>query len=121
MKWLWEKTSGLVDDWFNLFVIAVVCIGCLIGLYVQGISHSSTIQQIDRQHDIEVDEYKSEVKSLGALSQQLIRLYEKEKTNSVVKDQLIEKQHYLLGELMKKLEQYKRWLELNRIDISRTT
>ena len=120
MKWLWEKTSGLVDDWFNLFAIAVVCVGCLIGLYVQGISHSSTIQQIDHQHAIEVEHYKSQVKSLGSLTQQLIGLYEKEKSNSIVKDQLIEKQHYLLGELMKKLEQYKRWLELNRLDINRT-
>ena len=67
-------------------------------------------------HDSHVDIYKGQYDQMKTASEDLFKVYSKEKANSDVKDQLIEQQHNIIRDLFKRLEGYKKWFDGDAVD-----
>ena len=111
MKWLWTHTKQLADDWFNLIVIGILCAGALAGVYVQGYAYDVRVKHLQELHDSHVDIYKGQYEQMRTASDELFKVYSQEKANSDVKDQIIEKQHNIIRDLFKRLDEYKKWFD----------
>ena len=111
MKRIWEKTLQIADDRFNLLVIAILSIGFLSGIYAQGKSHDKKIDKLRTIYNTEVGLRDNELDNMFKAGDALFKAYKAEQYNSSVKDQIIEKQHQAIEQLLEQLN--------NRLDISR--
>jgi|3_EtaG_2_1085321.scaffolds.fasta_scaffold28707_3 hypothetical protein len=113
MNWLYGKLTKLVADQFNVIVIAILCAGFISGIYIQGESHDDKIDKLRIIYNDEVQKRENEYNNLWNTGNALFQTYQKERANSSLKDQIIEKQHKAIEELLNELN------NSNKFDISR--
>ena len=111
MTTLWNKLLEFVENKFNVIIVAILCVGFLGGIYVQGNSHDDEIDEIRAVWRSDVELRENEFDNLFKAGDALFKAYTAERHNSELKDQIIEKQYQAIEQLLKQLN--------NKLDISR--
>ena len=79
------------------------------GLVVQSKIYSRDLETLQKINESQVDIYKQEYKDIRSAGDNLYRVYSREKAESDLKEQVIERQQRLIQELMKRLEEINKW------------
>lgn len=111
MKKIWEKTRNLVDEWISVIAVAIVCIGCLSGVYVQGKYYEAEMNKIDTIHEKEVNFYKDRYNEIRVNGDKLFQVYTEERINSQLKSDFIQKQQKAMQDMLNELNRLKRLLQ----------
>ena len=106
MTGLWEKIKQRGHS-----VLLVGTLGLLLfgGLYIQSTIHNSHVQRLETIHKFQVDFYKTEHNKIQQAGDNMIQLYNKEKAEGNLKEQIIEQQRKSINELFRKLQEYQKW------------
>ena len=106
MKGLWDK---LTQDWHQVALVCILGILLFGGLYIQTTIHNSHVQRLEAIHKFQVDFYKNEHKKIQQDGDNVFKAYNKEKAESNLRQQVIERQQKVINDLLKKLQEYQRW------------
>ena len=79
------------------------------GLVFQSSIHRDNVDHLQQIHEIKTEFYKNEYDKIKASGNTLFEVYSKEKANSDLKDQILQKQRDIIQQLLKQLEEYKKW------------
>lgn len=109
MKKLWDKIKSLTDNGFQLFITVFITLIMIGGLVFQSSIHRDNINHLQQIHEIKTDFYKSEYDKIKASGNTLFEVYSKEKANSELKDEVLKKQSIIIQQLLKQIEEYKKW------------
>ena len=106
MKGLWAK---LAEDWHQVFMVTILGLLLFGGLYIQTTIHNSHVQRLETIHEFQVDFYKNEHKEIQQSGNDLYKAFSREKAQSDLKEQVIERQQKVINDLLKKLQEYQYW------------
>jgi len=109
MKKLWDKIKSLTDDGFQLFITVFIALIMIGGLVLQSNIYSNHVDRLQEIHKFQTEFYKSEHDKIKASGNTLFEVYSREKANSDLKDQVLEKQQTIIQQLLKQLEEYRKW------------
>ena len=106
MKGLWEK---LTSDWHQVALVCILGILLFGGLYIQTTIHNSHVQRLETIHKFQVDFYKTEHQKIKQAGDDVYKAFSKEKAESDLKEQIIDRQQKVINDLLKKLQEYQYW------------
>lgn len=109
MKDLFNKITRFVSEWYYAFILVILGAGAIWGLNIQSATYESQLQNIEKTYQFQVDFYKQEHDNIRTMGDALYKTYSQEKANSQLKDTILEKQRTIIQELLKQLEEYKKW------------
>jgi len=109
MKGLWGKLTNFVSDWHQALIVGVLGILMIGGMYFQSTIHDVHIHHLQKIHSLETELYKQKHIDILKAGDTLYKAYQQEKVNSQIKDQILNKQRIIIEDLIKKIEEYKKW------------
>lgn len=109
MKDLLNKFKGFISEWYYALLLVILGAGMIWGLNIQSATYESQLQNIEKTYQFQVDFYKQENDNVKTLGDTLYKAYFQQKANSELKDNILEKQRIIIQELLKQLEEYKKW------------
>ena len=109
MRKLWDKIKSLADDGFQLFITIFICLIMIGGLIFQSSIHRDNVDYLQQIYEIKTEFYKNEYDKIKASGNTLFEIYSKEKADSELKNQILREQQNIIEQLLKQLEEYKKW------------
>ena len=106
MKGLWDK---LASDWHQVFIVCILGILLFGGLYLQTTIHNSHVQRLETIHKFQVEFYKNEHQKIQQSGIEIYKAFSREKAESDLKEQVIERQNKVIEDLIKKVREYQYW------------
>jgi len=79
------------------------------GLVFQSTAYNNNIDRLQEIHKFQTEFYKTEYNEIRAAGNALIEVYSKEKADSELKNQILQRQSVIIQQLLKQLEEYKKW------------
>ena len=113
MKNIWDKVVNFATYWKQALVVAVVGAVMISAVYIQSATHDTHTDYLQRIHEIEVNMLKEQQKQTLRAGDALFEVYQKEKSNSQFKDQIMERQRIIIQQLIKQIEDYKKWSDVD--------
>tara|TARA_R100000808_G_C2155151_1_gene166924 strand:+ start:13643 stop:13999 length:357 start_codon:yes stop_codon:yes gene_type:complete len=111
MKNLWEKTRNWCNEWISVIAVAIVCVGCLTGIYIQNKWHEVEMDKAAEIRETEVNFYKDRYNEIRVNGDKLFHIYTEEKINSQLKSGVIEKQQNVMKEMVDEINRLRRILQ----------
>jgi hypothetical protein len=109
MKGIFNKFKGFISEWYYVLILVILGAGMIWGLNIQSATYESQLQNIEKTYQFQVDFYKQETDNIKTSGDILYKAYFQEKANSELKDSILEKQQKIIQELLKQLQEYKKW------------
>ena len=109
MRQLWEKVTDFVAYWHQALIVSALCVIMIGAVYFQSTIHETHTNYLERIHKLELDTLKQQQQQTIRAGDALFEVYQQERSNSEVKDQILEKQRTIIQDLLKRIEEYKKW------------
>ena len=113
MKDLWNKLSNFINDWYAALIAVFLGLIMIGGLYLQSSVHKLQINQIKAIHEIQIGIYKSDLNQTIEAGDMLYKVYQQEKSDAIIKDSILERQRIIIQQLIKQIEEYKKWEDVD--------
>lgn len=109
MRQLWEKVTDFVAYWHQALIVGVLGAVMIGAVYFQSTVHKTHTDYLEQIHQFEIDTLKQQQEQTLKAGNALFEVYQQQKSNSEIKDHILEKQRIIIQQLLKQIEEYKKW------------
>lgn len=110
---VWETIKSAIIGLKQHSLLLVITALLLGGMIFQSKLHDQRVDQLEKVFDARVQIYKEEFSNIKTAGDELFKVYVREKAEAELQQRLLQRQEQLIQQLLKKLNEYEKWQNID--------